>query len=156
MGAEDFYWLVEGIIGGMSRPGTRDDLDEDLEALRDDHGVKTVVSLTESPLDADRLAQFDLDYHHLPVADFTAPAPAVIDRVVDLARVAEHTGNAVMVHCAAGRGRTGTVLACVLVSRGLEADDAIEAVRAVRPGSIETAEQVEAVRGYERRSRTDI
>jgi atypical dual specificity phosphatase len=60
-------------------------------------------------------------------------------------------GAAVAVHCGAGLGRTGTLVACYLVAGGLSAEDAIAKVRRLRPGSIETAEQEAAVRTFEGR-----
>jgi atypical dual specificity phosphatase len=45
-------------------------------------------------------------------------------------------------------GRTGTLLACYLVSLGLSPDAAIQQIRTVRPGSIETAEQEAAVAAF--------
>jgi protein-tyrosine phosphatase len=38
-------------------------------------------------------------------------------------------GDAVMLHCAAGLGRTGTTAACVLKALGLDTDDALQRVR---------------------------
>ena len=55
-------------------------------------------------------------------------------------------GCAVGVHCMAGRGRTGTMIACYLVSQGMSAEDAIAEVRRARPGSIQTEAQEQAVR----------
>jgi protein-tyrosine phosphatase len=38
-------------------------------------------------------------------------------------------GESVMIHCAAGIGRTGSAAACVLKQLGLSADEAVERVR---------------------------
>lgn len=54
--------------------------------------------------------------------------------------------QAVAVHCMLGHGRTGTLLACYLCKeRHLAGGDAIREIRRLRPGSIETAEQEQAV-----------
>jgi atypical dual specificity phosphatase len=64
--------------------------------------------------------------------------------------------KAVAVHCAGGKGRTGTFLASWLVTQGQGADDAITNLRSLRPSSVETAEQEEAVRAYEGTLKIDI
>ena len=57
------------------------------------------------------------------------------------------------VHCGAGLGRAGTLLAAYLVSQGCDAEEAMARVRRARPGSIETIEQEQAVREYAERRR---
>ena len=53
-------------------------------------------------------------------------------------------------HCAMGRGRTGTMLACYLVAKeGYSGDEAIDEIRRRRRGSIETRRQEAAVREFE-------
>ncbi|CAI8006697.1 Dual specificity protein phosphatase 23, partial [Geodia barretti] len=57
----------------------------------------------------------------------------------------------VVVSCYVGIGRTGTVLACYLVKRGADPADAINEVRRLRPGSVQTPEQEAAVHEYAQR-----
>lgn len=53
-------------------------------------------------------------------------------------------------HCAHGKGRTGTILACYLVRKySLSAEEAIQRLRALRPGSVETSGQEKIVSLYE-------
>ena len=52
----------------------------------------------------------------------------------------------VMVHCLAGMGRTGTILACYLIKyQKMSADNAIQKVREERPGSIQSFPQEEII-----------
>ena len=62
--------------------------------------------------------------------------------------VACFLGAEVVIHCLGGLGRTGTIAARILVEFGIEADDAIKAVREARPGAIETVGQAEYVRKF--------
>ncbi len=53
------------------------------------------------------------------------------------------------VHCRMGKGRTGTLVACYMVeSRRITAKEAIEELRQMRPGSVETEEQEQVVERY--------
>jgi len=139
----NFSWLIANELAGMGRSRTAADL-----ATVRARGVRAVISLTEEPLPAAWVAAARLDILHVPVADFTAPTPAQIALVIAAMDAYHAAGLPVVVHCAGGRGRTGTLLACALVARGESAVDAIAAVRAARPGSIETAEQEAAIAAY--------
>jgi atypical dual specificity phosphatase len=143
----NFTFVIEGVLAGMERPGTFQSLREDLEFLFA-HNVRAIASLTEATLERSLLDEFGFRYLHLPVQDFAPPTEEQIDQFVKFQREAEAAGVATVVHCGAGLGRTGTMLACTLVGRGLTAEAAIERVRSLRPYSIETVEQEECVRRY--------
>jgi atypical dual specificity phosphatase len=119
---------------------------EDLPELRD-LGIAAVLSLTiRSPFPDGPPP--GLRHAHLPVPDMSAPSGALLGRAVSFLREELEADHAVLVHCGAGLGRTGTVIACYLVSEGVDPVSAMRLVRLVRPGSIETEEQEEAVRAF--------
>ncbi|PLS84968.1 MAG: hypothetical protein CYG60_15075, partial [Actinobacteria bacterium] len=74
---------------------------------------------------------------------------AVRTFVEDVVERLRHEKNTV-VHCRGGLGRTGTVAACVLVALGRHsANEAVDAVREAREGTIQTDEQEDFVRCFE-------
>lgn len=145
----NFCFVIDRVLAGMGCPGFHTSLREDLEFLKAE-GIGAVVSLTETPLESATVEAMRFRYLHLPVIDFTPPTLEQIQTFMLFQEAAQAAGVAVAVHCAAGRGRTGALLACALVRRGLPAEEAIERLRALRPHSIETLEQEEIVRVYER------
>jgi protein-tyrosine phosphatase len=71
------------------------------------------------------------DWVHLPVPNFGVPpnAQAFRDAIERIASRIEK-GDSVLMHCAAGMGRTGSAAACVLKALGLSSQEALERVRA--------------------------
>ena len=114
-------------------------------------GIGVIINLHERPHPREALARYGLTELHLPVRDFTPPTLSQIETAIEAIEDAVAGGKRVAVHCAAGLGRTGTLLACYLVRQGMTANEAIARVREVRPGSIETPAQEAAVEGYARR-----
>ena len=145
----NFSWLIEGEIAGMAKPASSVC---DFEFLKD-NGFGAIVSLTEFPLSEVLVEEFGFTVKHIPVRDFEAPTLGQIEDFVAFAEIARSEGKKLVVHCDAGIGRTGTMLACYLVSKGYNAAYAIEEVRIKRPGSLETIEQEEAVLKYEGKSK---
>jgi atypical dual specificity phosphatase len=142
-----YSWVIDGELAGMPRPGARRALDEDL-AFLEEQGLDLLVSLTEEGTDPVAAARRGIDVLHLPVKDFTAPTMLQLREFVVAANAAIAAGKQVGVHCGAGKGRTGTFLSTFFVDQGMTADEAIAHVRSLRPGSVETATQVEVIREY--------
>ena len=142
-------WIVPDVLAALGRPY---DLRKAVELFKD-AGISVVVSLTETALNTDILAEFDIEYHHIPVDDFRAPGAAQIDQFVSVVAAAREAGRKTLVHCFAGRGRSGTMAACYLVSLGRTPEEALAEVRSLRPGAVETEEQEIAVHDYANRLR---
>jgi atypical dual specificity phosphatase len=136
-------WLKDGEVLGCSYPWS-----DEAFAVLAAQGVSLLVNLHRHAHQMDQLSRHGMTQVHLPVADFTPPTPEQIVQGVTAISDAVSSGKRVAVHCGAGLGRTGTLLACYLVRQGAGADAAVETVRTVRPGSVETAEQYQAVRDY--------
>jgi len=143
---EEFTWIVPERLLACRYPMDR----YALERLKG-FGIGGLVNLTETRHDEAILAELEITETHLPVPDLTPPSPDDIRTAIEVINFAHAAGLPVAVHCAAGLGRTGTVMAAWLVTQGFDADAAIARIRELRPGSIETDEQEDAVRDFARR-----
>lgn len=142
----NFSWVIENKLAGCGLP-----VNEDEFAWLADQGIKSVVTVREVALPSDWLDGNDIKYLHLAVEDYGAPTIEELDQAVDFIDQQISNGRPVMVHCAAGKGRTGTVLAAYLVKKqNLSAEKAIEKVRSIRPGSVQSVSQETAVSMYEK------
>jgi len=146
-GPRGFLWLEQGRLAGTPVPGVYFDMEYDLKALKR-VGVTTLVTLTEQPLDQARLAPFGLKSVWEPVPDMQAPT---LEQGVRLCRRIDElldSGEVIAVHCRAGLGRTGTVLAAHLIWRGHAALDALEHVRSIEPRWVQSQAQVEFLEAF--------
>jgi len=140
----NFSWLIENKLAGSGIPTSSDEFDWILK-----QGVTSIVTMTEDALPEKWTS--DIDYLHVPTPDLTAPNMDKIDTAVDFIHKEISNDQAVMVHCAAGMGRAGTILACYLVKyQKYSAKDAIKKIRKQRPGSIQSEVQELAITFYEK------
>jgi atypical dual specificity phosphatase len=115
-------------------------------------GISVLINLDERSHAPEVLSRIGLSEIHLPTPDFSPPSIADLERGVAAIAQSVAAGQRVAVHCGAGLGRTGTLLACYLVHLNFSPEAAIDRIRALRPGSIETERQVNAVHEFARRS----
>jgi atypical dual specificity phosphatase len=138
-----FTWVEKPWLGAMPRPRSVDEL-----RWLKNQGIDVLVSLTERRLDPEDVDEAGLLAYHVPVADMTPPSPSDLNRCISAINRARDSKMGVVVHCGAGMGRTGVVLACWFITQGMSAEEAIKHVRELRPGSIETRKQLDAIRNY--------
>lgn len=139
----NFGWVLDNELGGSQGPAGMRDL-----FFLYQQGVRAVIRMEERTIPADGGGMLDIVDMFEPVPDFTPPTQEQIGRMIEFIDVQTGAGRPVAVSCYAGIGRTGTVLACCLVSRGASPADAVAKVRRLRPGSIQTPEQEAAVYQY--------
>jgi atypical dual specificity phosphatase len=144
----NFSYVVKDELAGCGHPDSFGDCGEALAELRE-HGIEALVSLDEGGIPLHLVAEHGFQYLHLPVPDFHPPTLQQAEQFVAFATAQREIGKQIAAHCRGGYGRTGTMLACYLIALGSTADEAIDNVRAKRPGSIETRAQERFVREFE-------
>jgi atypical dual specificity phosphatase len=147
MAAPGFSWIDRPHLAALAMPESA----EDLAWLRR-QGIQVLISLTETPLPRHWVNDAGLMSVNVPVPDMEPPSERQFDHILETIRKANEAGMGVAIHCAAGLGRTGTVLAAYFVAGGLSSRDALEKVRDLRPGSVETVDQERAIERFAARS----
>jgi len=144
-GPRGFVWLLDGLVAGTPQPGVVRDTGDDLRALH--HvGITRLISLTEKPFDPVLAAECGIQCAFNPIPDMHAPT---LSQAVQLCRDIDlfcANGEAVALHCKAGLGRTGTLLAAYWLwhKQGeASAEEAMAHIRRLEPRMIQSTVQEE-------------
>lgn len=158
------WWVIPGTLAGMPMPfvhpdrrmtgrGTLDEYQDELPVLHA-AGIRAVVSLLNLPTDAAVYESAGFSFLCLPVPDGGAPTEEQADQFIQFVNAQLIADRPVAVHCEAGLGRTGTLLAVYLVSRGETAMDAIHRIREAERNAVESPVQIQFLEHYAETVRT--
>ncbi|KAM4556677.1 dual specificity protein phosphatase CDC14AB-like [Fundulus diaphanus] len=138
----DMNWIIPGKILAFSSPHARNKVENGyplhapeayFEHFRKSN-VTAVVRLNKKLYDSRRFEDAGFEHHDFFFMDGSTPSDLIVRRFL---HVCESTDGAVAVHCKAGLGRTGTLIACYLMKHfRFTAAEAIAWIRICRPGSI--------------------
>jgi len=140
-GPRGFLWLYKGKLAGTPLPGVFFEQDYDLKALQR-VGITHLISTTLKPVSTNNLNEFGIEGKAFPIEDMGTPT---LDQAIEICRYIEKvifSGGIVAVHCRAGLGRTGTVLALYLIWKNNDAISALEKVRSIEPRWVQSELQV--------------
>lgn len=141
-----FSWIIPDRLAGAGRPGLVRAAARDMRALRK-QGFGLVVSLTREPLDVSP-EDFDMRGIHFPIHNMGVPDLEDVDVVCHQILATLERGEAVLVHCRSGLGRTGTMLACTLVAMGRDPIDTLLGLRTIQRDYVQTRVQEQLIREY--------
>jgi hypothetical protein len=156
------WWVIPGMLAGMPMPfinperrlnsgGALNAYDDELPELYS-AGIRAVVGLLNIPSDAAVFESAGFAFLCLPVPD---GGPPTLEQATEFVRFVNEQRQAqrrVAVHCEAGLGRTGTMLAVYLIAHGDSAEAAIRRIRAVEKVAIETSRQIQFLEEFAQRS----
>ena len=141
---DKFSWLIENKLAGSGIPTSIDEVQWMIK-----QGVKSIITIREEPLDESWIK--DVNYLHVLSNDMSVPEFDDLVYAVDFIHKRITNNEPVLVHCLAGMGRTGLILACYLVKyQKMSASEATEKVREERPGSIQSYPQEEIIFQFEK------
>ncbi len=140
------WWVEPGRLLAGEYPGatTTDEAERKLKLLVD-AGVDSIVNLTSADEGLHSYtgslraiaehANRTVRYVARPIPDIRAADNMFYDEIVTEVRAEINEGRLVYVHCWQGIGRTGTVVGCWLIDRGLDYKSTITRIAELRAGT---------------------
>ncbi|KAG8595985.1 hypothetical protein GDO81_001696 [Engystomops pustulosus] len=99
-----------------------------------DHHISTIIRLNKKMYEAKRFIDAGFEHHDLFFVDGSTPSDSIVKKFLNICENAE---GAIAVHCKAGLGRTGTLIACYMMKHyRMTAAESIAWIRICRPGSV--------------------
>jgi len=141
-GPRGFLWLKKGVLAGTPLPGVFHDIDYDMKMLKK-VGVTTLLALTTNPVKSEVLNRYSIRGIWHAIKDMGAPSNEQAITICQKIDDAVRNNEVIAVHCRAGMGRTGTILATYLIWEGAKALDALETVRGIEQRWVQSEEQIE-------------
>jgi len=138
----DLNWIIPGKFIGFSGPadkpkdpdGYRRFTPEDYVPIFKKFGVTMVIRLNNKQYDEERFKKNGIKHKDLYFPDGSCPSDEIIAEFI---KICEQEKGAIAVHCKAGLGRTGSLIAAYAMKHyKFNAPDFIGYIRLARPGSV--------------------
>uniref|UniRef100_A0A8C5X8F2 protein-tyrosine-phosphatase n=1 Tax=Malurus cyaneus samueli TaxID=2593467 RepID=A0A8C5X8F2_9PASS len=137
----DFNWIIPNKFIAFSGPHSRSKIENGMlkkgEAYFQyfrQHKVTTIIRLNKKLYDAKRFTKAGFKHFDLFFADGSTPNNTIVKNFLNICENAE---GVIAVHCKAGLGRTGTLIACYIMKHyRMTAAETIAWIRINRPGSV--------------------
>ncbi|MEM3341859.1 MAG: dual specificity protein phosphatase family protein [Thermoplasmata archaeon] len=121
--------------------------DDTAICLIDKLNIFAVISLTQESPSLNIRQRYK--WHHIPVPDFGAPTVSQAEFFLRTVETYAAQNRRTLVHCLGGYGRTGTMTVLyVMKRRKIKPAEAVEYIRSIRPGSVETEAQLRFIEEF--------
>ncbi|XP_064356922.1 dual specificity protein phosphatase CDC14B isoform X2 [Dromaius novaehollandiae] len=138
----DFNWIIPNKFIAFSGPHSRSKIENGYPHHAPEayfpyfkkHKVTTIIRLNKKLYDAKRFTDAGFEHYDLFFADGSTPSDTIVKTFLNICESAE---GVIAVHCKAGLGRTGTLIACYIMKHyRMTAAETVAWIRINRPGSV--------------------